>query len=1793
MADPIGEIPILITGDYSGLADDFSTAQSLATDAAGRIAGAFTDAATNADTFSGKVETLGSNAETTAGQIGQIQTALGTLDLTGATTDAENFGGQLIDLAGSITLLGGNATTAASDIGDLGGALDGIGDKSGDLDTTAGAIEGLGTQATTTAGDVDHLGTSINDLGDAGGLSTASTAVQTLGTDATTSGGEVDKLGASLEDLGTTGGLDTATSSVQGIGTDATTSATDVNSLGTALDGVDADSLTGASTAVEDVGSAATTATGEVTGLGTSLDDVDSSTVTGDVTATADAVETLGTNASNATPDVEGVGGAAEGLGGSADEATPHVHDFAAEVESAGSEGESAGELLSDLFPIMGAFAGLTAAVETLKDFAGECLDIANQEEKTQIALTALTGNAGIAAGAIEGLKEIAVSDALSMPQLLTADQRMVALGIDISDTPALLQAAADAAAATGRGFDQVTSAIDRMVISGTAGARQLANLGISSDALATAIGTDSANMAAAFKAMDPSDRVTAIEGALGKFQGVAEDVAQSVGGQATALATQFELAMTGIGQALAPAASAVLSFANDAVIPMVKDSVAAFGSLAGGVGTVVKAFGQIGTSASQFVFGVKEAGDSTVEAKSNIDDLDEASWKLNTDLIVGKPPEGLWDSFIQSLKDVGNAVGIVGAAIQVLTSQPLPSLGAKIGDVNAIIHSGAGALNAFAAGLLATGGAAPGFSANAQVIADNIKTLQTNVTSCQKELTALAAAQTVNSKAMVDGVPIAQVMQGAQDNLTKAQQALNSALGQGKPVADAFSGSAASILSELTDLSSPSAAFNSALQGLNDKFSAGQITAGQYLSALKLLEGESNTSVNSMNNYVGVEATLIANQDAAKTKADALTAAMLDLAQKGFDSTSPVMQKVITDLVTALKGAGETLDDVGLAATNDMAPQVIAGGKLVTSAAGDMKTQIENVVSSIQDVGGWVTTITGSASGQLKTMGTNFGDVGTQVDTTTGKIVNQGTQFTNAGQAAYNAIKIITGSDGEAAIATVTDVSTGKVISQGTQFTATGAAASAAIKATVGSLQSSQDPQVDASTGKVTTLVGKWTDYQTTAGTSITTTVTALSSTQDPQVDSSAQKVTDDFTTAWQAASDSASKSAGDSTTSIQTEQSNVSDLMSGLDTSISGNWQDVSQAASKSATDSTQAIQKEQGDVSGFGAALETALSGNWGDISAAAVKSSTDSSGAVSTAGQAIQSTMSATATAVDQDWADIDQAANKAAADCSSEFAAATTNIVGSVNSVGAAFDVVANTHIAAATAAIKGATTATQGLAIAGTGAGSAFQSAMALAKAGVDGTAGSATILKGNIDDAAQATNSLTTAFDGAYSELEDMNTAADILANTMLQVQNSMSGAKGGGGKGGTLGNFTGDPQQIMQQLQTQLGSGAGGFVGGVPSQMQAILVNMLTQEALDAIAQYNALNPGKGYYGTGTTTTTGTKTTSPPTTTSPGIPTTPTTTSPDTTGGGGTFTLPTGTMLVQDIAAEASLAALVTGMTTGVGAGAGGLGGGVPGGTTGGSGGTTGGGFTPTAPPGTGLTLPGNLPSINYVPGMGTSQQPNLFGPNAPLNPPPGISYTPGSALTPAGQTTFNPAPVNPGGAVAPGGAGFVNLQAPIPTSAGVTNIPTPATMGAGSPTQTMAAMGISTQSIQQEIAQLIASGMSAQQASTMSAGDLSSAVAALGQGPAAGNMALTGAQATQFAQLAAQLGVTGMPTAPGSPTAPQLPGGSGGLSGTMTGGGSNQPNVVNVYNPTVQNSTLLGQMVTQIQNAGINTQ
>jgi len=368
----------------------------------------------------------------------------------------------------------------------------------------------------------------------------------------------------------------------------------------------------------------------------------------------------------------EGFGQLADGLneaGDAANELESDVEGAGEAVKEAADEGEEATEKFKEWIETAAEIAGITVSIEALVETLSEAVAGFEAVQRAQISLTALTGSAEEADQTIEQLKTLAVGDALSFPALLTAQQRMQAFGISAEQTPALLMAAANAAAVMGTSVDQAANSIDRIGVSGAASARILTQLGLSTHDLATAMGVTDDAATKAFKDLDQSDRLNVLVTALQKFQGVAADVASTLTGQWQSFKTSLELALEGIGESIATLLTGAVQQAQTSVVPGLqaiaqgfKDLGEIIGPIIGGaIQSLIQSFGDlatvIGSTMSVIAQAITQSNSFNISAKSIVSTIGDVT---------------PWGLFSNSIHEAATDIQLLNASAQIAAQSAL-----------------------------------------------------------------------------------------------------------------------------------------------------------------------------------------------------------------------------------------------------------------------------------------------------------------------------------------------------------------------------------------------------------------------------------------------------------------------------------------------------------------------------------------------------------------------------------------------------------------------------------------------------------------------------------------------------------------------------------------------------------------------------------------------------------------------------------------------------------------------------------------------------------------------------------------------------------------------------------------------------------------------------------------------------------------------------------------------------------------------------------------------------------------
>ncbi len=193
-----------------------------------------------------------------------------------------------------------------------------------------------------------------------------------------------------------------------------------------------------------------------------------------------------------------------QGIAQGAQPASAGLHEVGEAAHEAESSFSSLGESAGELAGLFGIGLGIEAVVEGLKELAESSVEAYGEIQLATVAMTALTGSTEVATEVIEKMKALAMSSIFPDTALINAAQKMAAIGVAAEAIPPLMKAVTDAAVGTGNGLDSVSSALDRIYLSGAVSSRTLSQLGISISDLGTTMGMAADQVKDAFTAMGP-----------------------------------------------------------------------------------------------------------------------------------------------------------------------------------------------------------------------------------------------------------------------------------------------------------------------------------------------------------------------------------------------------------------------------------------------------------------------------------------------------------------------------------------------------------------------------------------------------------------------------------------------------------------------------------------------------------------------------------------------------------------------------------------------------------------------------------------------------------------------------------------------------------------------------------------------------------------------------------------------------------------------------------------------------------------------------------------------------------------------------------------------------------------------------------------------------------------------------------------------------------------------------------------------------------------------------------------
>lgn len=346
----------------------------------------------------------------------------------------------------------------------------------------------------------------------------------------------------------------------------------------------------------------------------------------------------------------------------SAQDSIAPIQEIGEKAKETGSAFEGLGESAKTMLEQFTEIAALAGVSVTLAGIAKDAITAYSNLQLAQVALSALTGSASGAADTLEHLKTVAQADALSFPQLISAEQRMTAFGFTTSQASDAIEALANASKATNNSFEAVANSLERIAASGTVTSRTLVQLGLTTDDLAKSMGVADDKVKTLFQSDDMAQRIDILTDALDKFSGIAAASAETVAGAWTRFQNELDFAFEDIGRTTAPILIELITDLQD-VIPVVQELGGVFLSFAA-------------SQISQWIESIKAVVSATGELNAALNNL----YGLTPGMFQ------LSDSFIGFYKNL-QAIGTLG-----LTE--LPSLIGKFAEAESYL-AGANSLMA------------------------------------------------------------------------------------------------------------------------------------------------------------------------------------------------------------------------------------------------------------------------------------------------------------------------------------------------------------------------------------------------------------------------------------------------------------------------------------------------------------------------------------------------------------------------------------------------------------------------------------------------------------------------------------------------------------------------------------------------------------------------------------------------------------------------------------------------------------------------------------------------------------------------------------------------------------------------------------------------------------------------------------------------------------------------------------------------------------------------------------------
>jgi hypothetical protein len=270
----------------------------------------------------------------------------------------------------------------------------------------------------------------------------------------------------------------------------------------------------------------------------------------------SEALAAINSEAKPMASSLDGAAASAESAGAAATTAAAGVAQVGQAAGQAAPQLNQAAEASNGLAASFLELAGAAVTARALQQIGEDSIEAYGKVQQLTTSLDLMGAGAEGAAEKVDQLKALSVQLAVPFEDLAGKAQALAAQFGTGEGLTAVLIAAGNAAAATGKSFDASAGALERIGVTGSVTARQLFALGLSWQDMANSMGVSIADAEAKLKkggqdsAQDVADTIDAINA---KFGNAAELQAANTLGVLTNLKNQATFIFQSLGEDLAP----------------------------------------------------------------------------------------------------------------------------------------------------------------------------------------------------------------------------------------------------------------------------------------------------------------------------------------------------------------------------------------------------------------------------------------------------------------------------------------------------------------------------------------------------------------------------------------------------------------------------------------------------------------------------------------------------------------------------------------------------------------------------------------------------------------------------------------------------------------------------------------------------------------------------------------------------------------------------------------------------------------------------------------------------------------------------------------------------------------------------------------------------------------------------------------------------------------------------------------------------------------------------------------